>query len=246
MIRMAICDDDSKFVKTKLCSYIQSAAQETGSQVVLSCFSDGKALLDSIDTDSFYDIIVLDIEMPEVNGKQLAKKLRSLDNSFFLIFVSAYPEQVFDTLKYKVNAFIPKNRSKDIYMSEFVRVFKEYAEYALQFDLIEILKEGRLSHLKISHDNILAFFLKDHIIYLKTPSADYILKETIFKKISEKYLSQGFFESSRNCLVNVKRIVELRASSLTLSNGDTLPVSRRSYRPLLSVFSMNMMSEIEQ
>lgn len=246
MIKVALCDDDTEFMSRTLNRHIRTAALSSSHEIALSEFSDGSAILNSFIKGDHFDIIVLDIEMPDINGKDLARKLRSVDNSFFLVFVSAYPEQVFDTLKYKVNAFIPKNSPESTYISEFVRVFNEYSTYTLQFDIFEILKSGQVSHIKISPDNILAFYLKEHIIYLKTSDSDLILKDTVFRTIKEKYLSYGFFESSRNCLVNIKRIHEISTSSLVLSNGDILPVSRRNRKPLLSEFSLSVMSEVEK
>jgi len=245
MINIAVCDDDNAFMHQHLSSQLKAVAAQMRMGINIYYFSDSFSLLNKFREGFFFDIVILDIEMPGINGKELANELRKLDNSFMLVYISSYPEEVFDTLKYKINSFIPKNSPAEYYNSELTRVFKEYSASHECLEVIEILRNGTDSSLKIAPSNILGFYLRDRNIYMKTFTADLLLKETVFKNISERFLSYDFFECSRNYLVNIKNIQEILPDKLLLSNGEYFPISRRKYKPLLTLFTQNILSGVE-
>lgn len=60
--------------------------------------------------DKKYNLIFLDIDMPEINGIDLAKEIRKNygDEKVKLVFVSSYENFVFETFHYKAYRFIRK------------------------------------------------------------------------------------------------------------------------------------------
>ncbi|ASK31756.1 DNA-binding response regulator [Chryseobacterium sp. T16E-39] len=54
----------------------------------ISCYSDGKSALDAFNSQSF-DICLLDIMMPELNGFEVAQEIRSKNSEIPIIFISA-------------------------------------------------------------------------------------------------------------------------------------------------------------
>lgn len=60
------------------------------------------------------DLAFLDIEMPGMNGIQLAKKLKSINHLMKIIFVTAYSEYALDAYKVHASGYItkPVNESK--------------------------------------------------------------------------------------------------------------------------------------
>lgn len=244
MIRIAICDDDIKYVSSTLNNYIIDSARKVHCKVEKKAYIDGNELIRDFSDGQLFDVVILDIEMPTINGKALASVLRELDNSFFLVFISSYPEHVFDTLKYNVKAFIPKDSEPAFIIAELSRVFSEYIKYSEKFELVEILDGGILSSIKIPLENILGFYYDRHTVYMKTALKDYILKEQTFSRITDHFTPLGFFECSRNYLVNIKRISAISDTSVTLTGNATFPVSRRNYRNLLSAFNRSIMNEV--
>lgn len=60
------------------------------------------------------DIAFLDIEMPKINGIQLAKKLKKIDPTTKIIFVTAYSEYALDAFKVRASGYVnkPVNENK--------------------------------------------------------------------------------------------------------------------------------------
>jgi DNA-binding response OmpR family regulator len=54
----------------------------------ISCYSDGKSALDAFNRECF-DICLLDIMMPEMNGFEVAQHIREKDAEIPIIFISA-------------------------------------------------------------------------------------------------------------------------------------------------------------
>ena len=54
------------------------------------------------------DIAFLDIEMPELNGIQLAKSLKSINPRINIVFVTAYNRFALDAMKLHASGFVTK------------------------------------------------------------------------------------------------------------------------------------------
>ena len=103
MLRIAICDDDKKlltllhkeidlwFLMLRKTDYNFSIDEYTSSEQFSFCLKSNS-----------YDIIFLDIEMPKLNGIELAKQIRSKLPDVILIFLTSHNE--FAPQGYKVKA----------------------------------------------------------------------------------------------------------------------------------------------
>ena len=99
-MRIAICDDNVK-IHSRLEEEVQKIADEMKVNMEVTCFSDGESLLDVIkENENEFDILLLDVDMPEVSGLEVAKILREMESNVMIIFVSAYENYVFDSIKY--------------------------------------------------------------------------------------------------------------------------------------------------
>ena len=89
MLRIAICDDDSKFTG-EIEALVFQESQKLGIRVETEVFSDGKNLLKSIQDGENYQLIFIDIEMEQVDGITAARHIREIDRTVLLIYVSGY------------------------------------------------------------------------------------------------------------------------------------------------------------
>lgn len=86
MIKIAVCDDE-KQVRLRLLTIIQQYFNENNREVWVAGFKKGEELLNA---KTRFDIIFLDIEMPELNGIETAKILRKWDVTSKIIYVTNY------------------------------------------------------------------------------------------------------------------------------------------------------------
>lgn len=91
-LNIAICDDDEAAIEY-LKSCITHFYFAFDVEVSISTFTNGRAFLDSYTEKGQYQLIFMDVEMPELNGLDTASILRStIDRYALLVFVSNYPE----------------------------------------------------------------------------------------------------------------------------------------------------------
>lgn len=100
MIRIAICDDDVK-VLAALKDYLHCYAKEKNMQLNVILFQNGIELLKH-DIKNI-DMIFLDVEMPEINGIELARQIRQVNTQVMILFVTNYIQYALQG--YEVQAF---------------------------------------------------------------------------------------------------------------------------------------------
>ncbi len=244
MIKIAVCDDDTIFISETFKYAISMAVKAAELNPDVRYFTDGTMLLKEFQSGVYYDIVILDIDMPKINGKELAGKLREIDMSFFLVFITSYSDELANTIPYRINAFISKNGDVKKYDTELARVFTEYQRIKPEREIIEVNKNGEMLYITIPLNSIYSFKFSKKIISMKTNLEEYILAEKTFSKISEKYICKGFFEVHRNTLVNLKKIRSVGESSIALDDGENLPLSRRKRKALLEAMAGNIIMEV--
>lgn len=243
MIKIAICDDDTVFISATLKYAVSNAIKATNLNPDVKYFTNGMTLLEKFQTE-YFDIVILDIDMPEINGKELAKKLREIDMSFFLVFITSYSDELANTIPYRINAFISKDGDIKNCSAELTRVFSEYQRIKPEREIIAVNKNGEMIYITIPLNSIYWFKFSEKIISMKTNTKIYTLAEKTFSKITEKYICKGFFEVHRNTLVNLKKIYSVGESSVFFANGENLPLSRRKRKALLEAMAGNVISEV--
>lgn len=240
MTHIAICDDDPEYLKNTMKKYIGEAIKESNIFADVAFFTDGRKLLKRFEDHSPFDIVILDIDMPGINGKELAEKLRVLDSCFYLIFVTSYSQEAENASRFGMISFISKTNDESLFISEFKRVFENYKNYHPQYVTEEITTDKGTDLCRFPIENILYFQLKDKIIYLHLCTTDklFCLNETVFEKIIDKYSEHGFYRCYRNTLVSVCKIKEVMGSIIVLDNDETLPLSRRYHKSVFDAVTM--------
>lgn len=245
-INIATCDDDIVFLENTMRKVLSNAARRCEIKINVKFFTDGTKLLNDFRNGVLYDVVILDIEMPHINGKQLAERLRLIDASFDLIFITSYKMEIFNTIQYSFKTFIQKVDDIQNIENELVRVFKECIANSPQYEVFDILRDGLPSTYRIPVCNIMAFYLVDKIAYLKTTTEELVLQEKIFNKIVEKYADKGFYETYRNYIVNISKVKEIKDNCVILNNDEKLPLSKRNKKPLLKALNEYVMIEVDK
>lgn len=245
MMRIAVCDDDTQYLSKVFKPIIIEAVKLSGMNAEIKMYSNAKKLLDDFSSGSIYDIVILDIDMPNINGKQLAEKLRIIDSSFFLIFSTSYREEIYSTIQYRISAFITKDSKKENSVAELVRVLSEYTKFNPQYELFEANIDGKKTIIKISADDIFYFCCIKRTSYLHTGSKLFELNEKRFVDI-KKRIGNDFFEICRGYIVNIKKIQLVNRNEVILDNDERLPLSRDRYKALQQKLSELISMEVEK
>ncbi len=89
MIDIAICDDDIGFLRY-LSNVLYKLGEDQGITVEVESFQDSRLLVERIRQGRRYDLIYLDIQMKEMGGLETAKKIREMDWTVQLVYITYY------------------------------------------------------------------------------------------------------------------------------------------------------------
>lgn len=78
----------------------------------MNTFSNAQLLLYEMEEKLYFDIYLLDIEMPGINGLSLAEKIRSMDDAGYIVFITSHLKFLINGYDYFAYQFIPKNNLK--------------------------------------------------------------------------------------------------------------------------------------
>ena len=90
MLSIVVCDDDVNFIDLILKPAFEELHAHNSANFSVQYLNNPLQVLDLFRSGNIPDILFLDIEMPDMNGKVLAGKLRAIDRSFSLVFISLH------------------------------------------------------------------------------------------------------------------------------------------------------------
>lgn len=221
MIRVALCDDDFHFLE-RLHQSVDLWFTEH--QIVSSCteYLSAKALWDSVNTTGF-DIFFLDIEMPEIGGMKLAKQIRDTLPDTVIIFLTSHDEFAPDGYRVQALRYLSK------------QTWKKYLNEALSAAVVQLEKQETGS-LAVSHYGSIQRIPYRNILYIRhisrycqivTKSGKTIQDDRGIKKLFEIIGDERFIFIDRGAFINLDHIQKIENGQAVMTNGDSLPVSRR-------------------
>lgn len=233
MIKLAVCDDDVLYIENTLKPLLCCAEKISGAAVEIRFFTDGNRLLEEYKNHKSYDIVILDIDMPAINGKELATKLRQLDSNLYIAFMSSYKEEVYDVIPLDIKAFIPKDYDKNKCLNELVKLLKKYMEEKPKQQLFGVLENGESALIRLNTDSV--FYIKSikGILTIYTTDGKLTSTERSLKKLENELSICGFYKICSNILVNVNKVYEVLETEVILNDNIHLPISRRRRKELL-------------
>ena len=197
-INIAICDDEQKSLQM-IQKELYHIADKLKIEIETYAYKEGKKVLDLIYNEKEdFDVLFLDIDMPDVSGLEVAKKLRQKHLDIILIFISAYEQYVFESIEYNPFRYIRKNRIEKELMPCLKAAYQRLEEMQ---DSYMIVKTGE-AEVRVKHSDIMYF-------------------ETSARKIGI-HLKNG----EVLCVANAKYIGKYSNHDITLDNGEHLIVSR--------------------
>lgn len=221
MIRMAICDDEqyAAVLHEKL---VKNSLQNCGIGCEITTYTRSSNLLyDITDDNFFYDLLLLDIEMPSVTGMELTEKIKPFLPNVKIIFVTSHLEYAIDAFELSIFRYVPKNDLDNRLAAAVIDAAK----------LIE-LEAGK--EYTIQTSNRMEKIPYKDIYYIQRDGKNASIVSGIGISKVRKSLQQVFDELNtpefifidRGYIVNIIQIMKISGGMAVLKNGDRLPISR--------------------
>lgn len=220
MLRIGICDDlaDARLV---LRSALERILENRRIQGQIFEFSSGETLLRWLEHHAGeLEIIFLDMELHELDGMETARRLRASDAGLQLVFVSGYPEYVFDGYSVGALGYLLKPPKQ-----EQLEEVLNRAQAALYRDLDRAyLCHNGDTHYRIPISNILYFASDRRQVRCVAKGRAYTFYAKLDKVAEE--VGAAFVRIHQRYLVRAGAVDRIEGSDVILCNGEQLPVSR--------------------
>ncbi len=221
MLHIAICDDDSAAVQSNQ-KITEDCLKQCGSTGEIAAYTRSDNLRCDITEDGFFfDLILLDIEMPGSTGMELAGKIRPFLPNVKIIFITSHVEYAIDAFELSIFRYVPKNdiaRRLPVAVCDAIRLIEleEGKFYTIQ-------TACRLE--KLPYKEIL-FIERDGKNASITTTAGAARVRKSLQQVYEELAAEEFIFIDRGCIVNMIHVMQVKEGAVVLKNGAVLPISR--------------------
>lgn len=236
-LKIGICDDDIIYcndIASKLDKYMIS----NDINISYRIYKHAKDILRSFDAPSKFDILFLDIEMPETDGLTLAAKIKQTDPHIFIIFISNYPKYMQDSFRVHPFYYLVKPLTAEIFtqtMDDIISTIKSEHKLVTLIHTDETeeainIKDIRYINVADGKKGILCFHFFNHKTFTKGKLTDWSYKLSDF----------DFYRCHRGFLVNLSHIHYFKPGTAIMDNNEQVPLSRSNEKSLKEIYSKNI------
>lgn len=221
MLQLAICDDDPEAAETHraIAEHCLSQAKSSGR---ITVYTDSANLLCDITDDRFfYDLILLDIEMPGATGMELAKKIRPFLPDVKIIFITSHREYAIDAFELSIFRYVPKDDLEQRLPSAVLDALK-----LLQLEdgrTYTIQTNSRIE--RIPYRNIYSIERDGKNAAIVTRNGVSKVRKSL-QQVFQELEAEEFLFIDRGCIVNLIHVMQVKDGMVLLKNGSRLPISR--------------------
>lgn len=238
-MKIAICDDD-KTQREYLATLVREWTKESNKTLMLELFENAREFLFSWSADQSYDALLLDIQMPGLNGMELARKIRERNELLAIIFITGFSDYMDEGYEVSALHYLIKPVKEEKLFSVLDRASKKVTK---QMKTLLIEQDGEM--IRVNQETIISLEAFAHTIDITTTEQHFQVKTGI-DQLEHQLDTHLFVRPHRSYLVGLNYISQLGKADLTLDTGKIIPVSRRRYQAVNQAFIRFFKGSAEQ
>jgi len=227
MIKLVICEDELAIAK-QITQFVQNWASLRTQAIRISHFESAEAFLFAYEDDKNADLLLLDIQMGEMDGMVLARKIREGNERVQIIFVTGISDYVAEGYDVSAVHYLLKPIKEE---RLFAALDKAAANLSKPKRTISVDTAEGITLVAV--DNITHIEALNNELIITTKEDVVSCKMTLYK-IEEIISDVRFVKTHRSYLVNLAHIKRVTRTEVILDNSVALPLSRRLYKDVNS------------
>ncbi|MCL2717821.1 MAG: LytTR family DNA-binding domain-containing protein [Lachnospiraceae bacterium] len=212
-MKIAICDDEKKDRKV-----IKSHIKTHHAEHTIVEFTCANQLLEQLNSGEHFDLLFLDVQMPDSDGWEIAKLLKESKIKTYIAMVTIlrdYMCKCFD----RVDWFTPKPASEEDIHTILNSAYKKLFPMVLNF------RSEKIS-LELTAPEIWYIEVKINNIYIYTINNVYRMRKPLKEIKKQLYAFSFFVQSHQSFIINLEHYHKLCGNEIILKNGCRIPLSR--------------------
>ena len=211
--KVAVVDDASEYLRI-FTNVVKEKFEEKGQRAEIKTFQNGFQLLGDLEDSIDYDIYLLDIELPDYDGFQLAERIRMVDKVSYIVFITAHDEKGHFSYPYFPYATLYKDQGEEPVRFVLERICDELIRTEDKFYIIE----NQRRWIRFSLDNVVyidrqsrnaVFHCMDNIVYAERKS---------LKDVYQALPQDQFIMISKQTIVNMKHVLSVEGPYVNIEN----------------------------
>ncbi len=211
-MKIAICDDEARD-REQIKHYINT--HSTKHEIIE--FNSAIPLLKSIYAHEHFDVLFLDIQMPDSDGWEIAEKLKKTKTNIYIAMVTINNNYIYDCFD-RVDWFTPKPVTK----AKIHKVLNN--AYETLFPIIFKFVFGKIP-VALTAPEIVYFEVKRNDVFIHTVDYIYKIRESLHN-INKQFYTQGFASPHQSFLLNLDHFESIENNMIILKSGGQIPLSR--------------------
>lgn len=242
-MKIAICDDDKQAIE-----FLQSKIELLNNNDDITSFTHSDEMTPEKMTG--FDLIFLDVEMPGMDGMELAKLLRARQEDIsvppfgslpLLIFVTGYKEYMGRAFSVHAFDYLLKPVSAEKFQTSYIRAKKFIDGIHNQNTVLSIRNAGKTFTIDMSDIKYVESLNRKNVIHFKN---DDMLEYYGAMSELEKELGSSFFRIHKGYIVNMMFIQKYDRTSVTVKSDEVLMMSKYRYQDFATAY-MNYLRQKE-
>lgn len=218
--KIAICDD-SAVDQNYVLNLTKEWAVHTQHTLHIDTFPSAESFLFHYADQKDYDILLLDVEMGDMDGVSLAKRIRKENETVQIVFITGYSDYISEGYEVAALHYLMKPVKKDKLFSVLDRAAEKLQknERTLTFEVIG--ETVRIPVYQIRYVDVQKNYITIHAkedTTVKMPLGDLI-----------PMLDERFYRVGRSFIVNLTLISKITKTEIHLQDGMILPLPRGAY-----------------
>ena len=204
-IRTLIVDDE-RYAREEL---IYLMGNFTGIQVVGEAENGESAILQALQLQP--EVVFLDVEMPKMNGMEVAKSLKEFKKVPIIVFATAYPQFAAEAFRINAIDYLLKPYDQEQLKQTISRIEREVyqskpTETASTLGKLAVEADGEIDYIHLK--DILYMYREEKETKIVTSSREYEVKVSL-KELESRLVPFFFFRIHRGYLVNLNYVTRL-------------------------------------
>ena len=220
MYRFAVCDDSSAD-RAYVTALIEAWGCSRDILLQIEDYPSAEAFLFAYEGNETVDVLFLDIEMGDMSGVELAKRLRQMGAGLQIVFLTGYMEYIAEGYDVEALHYLIKPVAQEKLGAVLDRAVERLK--TRENVLLLSLHDGvvRLPLYEIRYLEVMKNYVTLHAV------EEYSVKRSLSELTKE--LDESFYRIHRSYIVNLRFVKRITRTEVTLKDGAALPLSRKLY-----------------
>ena len=239
-LKIAICDDDKRDL-LQIASLLETYRHDRKAELSYVSFQSATELLASMD-DREYDLLLLDMLMPGVNGMQAAREIRERNSQIEIVFLTSSLEYAVESYSVRAHYYLLKPATEEKLFPILDRLMADFQrpEDALRIKTqtsVFSLPYGKIEYIEVSAKKLYFYLTDGGKREVSGSLADF--ERALLKR-------PGFMKVHRSYLMNLQWVQELRQGELVTVTGRRVPVARTAYPQVRTAYTQFLFAEADK